>query len=241
MGDDLTLINAFPIPQMGACSSAKLVLPGYLKQASKPRANSDSKMGGYANSADLAWNSSSSNVNSRLGGSSSESSQMMTPIQVAVIMSAVGTFVGIIVMVFYCRTLQVRRNKDMKNREREKEEQERHQEEGEVGGGGGDTTGTESIELKECPSTTAMGSTTDHHSSDTKPLATSETMMMTTTSAAPDLEGGRGKAAKPPPIWKYIHWKDPYPNPVEPARPRHGAHGKLASVLSPLCPIQVVF
>src|SRR3954471_16627352 len=74
-------------------------------------------MAGYANGGDADWNRTSQNTAARLGGSQ-DSEYALTPPEIAVIIVTIGLFALAMFLVFYCRSLQMRRKLDMKNQAR---------------------------------------------------------------------------------------------------------------------------
>ncbi|KAK3331022.1 hypothetical protein B0H66DRAFT_528357 [Apodospora peruviana] len=165
-------------------------------------------MGGYASGGDANYNTTSTNQSSRLGGN--DGPHLTTPAEIAVIVATLVIFIVALLLVLYCRKLQARRDLDLENKAR-------------VMLSTTPTTppaaGTESIELKdgfgptaEAPPSIIMGHHTTTPSIESRPL----TLNIPSTKAPPEKQ-----EADKQPLWRYIHWKDPYNTPLPRVQPRH--------------------
>ncbi|KAK0628174.1 hypothetical protein B0T17DRAFT_614129 [Bombardia bombarda] len=177
-------------------------------------------MSGYANGGDAHWNQTSTNTASWLGDGT-RSSAALTGGGIAVIVLTMLAFFLLVFAVFYCRRLRARRDIDMQNKARESSSNlplamtaAAAARTTRPPGGGGEEEGREgeSIELKEAaaaPSKSAAGgggsgSATNHpHQPDVQ---------------IPPRAFDAGWERKPA-LWHYIHWRDPYNNPVRKVKP----------------------
>jgi len=74
-------------------------------------------MGGYANAGDSQYNETSTNNETRLGGSTT----IPTSTEIAILVTVISVVLLAILVVLYCRKLQVRRRIDMANRTRDRD------------------------------------------------------------------------------------------------------------------------
>lgn len=157
-------------------------------------------MAGYANGGDAEWNKTSQNTGARLGNG--DNTYTLNGPEIAVIIATISLFVIAMFLVFYCRSLQMRRKLDIKNQERERKAQAA-------------AAKGEPIELQE-------GTSIRNETTGLK-LASSEVGLfaadgMSDRGKRTDIESGQ---IEKKPLWKYIHWKDPCNNPKpQPTKPQ---------------------
>ncbi|KAK0656481.1 hypothetical protein B0T16DRAFT_399478 [Cercophora newfieldiana] len=156
-------------------------------------------MAGYANGGDAEWNKTSQNTGARLGNG--DNSYTLNGPEIAVIIVTISLFVIAMFLVFYCRSLQMRRKMDIKNQERERKTQAAVAE-------------GETIELQE-------GNSVKNEATDFKPASSEVGLFaadaMSDRARRIDLESGQIVKR---PLWYYIHWKDPCNNPKPKVQPR---------------------
>jgi hypothetical protein len=166
------------------------------------------KMAGYANGGDADWNKTSTNTGARLGNGDGE--YTLNGPEIAVIVVTISMFVVAMFLLFYCRSLQMRRKIDIKNQVRERKAAQTAA-----------ATEREAIELKE-----GSSSVTNETPADSKPSGSEcgffAVDAMSDRANRIDLESGRIEKR---PLWYYVHWKDPCNNPKPMVRPRPEPEG----------------
>ncbi|KAK0633599.1 hypothetical protein B0T14DRAFT_75007 [Immersiella caudata] len=160
-------------------------------------------MAGYANGGDADWNKTSTNTGNRLGNGENE--YVLNGPEIAVIVVTISLFVIAMFLLFYCRSLQMRRKIDIKNQTREMKAAQATA-----------ATEGEAIELKEGCNSVGNEAPADSKRADSE-CGFFAADAMSDRANRIDLESGQIEKR---PLWYYIHWKDRCNNPKPIVRPR---------------------
>ncbi|KAK3695481.1 hypothetical protein B0T22DRAFT_438470 [Podospora appendiculata] len=152
-----------------------------------------SNMGGYGD-GDAAWNQTSINTIDRLGGD--DGPFAMTPAQIVLIVATIAVFLLALFLVFYFRTLKMRRKIDMANK---------HRETTSANASAGAALRGDAIELQSEFSLAMNAACLGSGCGDADKVASPGA-----------LESGRERK---PRLWHYVRWRDPYDTPMPRIKP----------------------